>query len=814
MYEDLNQIATLRFNKELESISSETREKVREMQQEYAALTGSSGVRSGPQDAAIGRAQIEGSERLVRALFEIWVDLVKRRNGHISHPDVDFIAKKLEGFAQTQKGHLHRAFSSQRMGAVVNLLTEEAGRCLYAATASARRNLAIMVREHELFSRPADAIKQQGSETSPANEDGHQQQTIERPNPAGPQRRHRSEGNNILSASEPSIERTIWAQIWSWSVVGVIVPFALAGGIAFMTSEHPWAADVFYVGGTVLFLIKFWTWEDARQQPGAPKQVLQVGVTLLALIFVVVAVLWNHTINRVTSTPQLNGPPAVGTEATRGDRAHAPGRSAPIESKPEEPSQEAAPPGSEGPTMSVADRVKIIIAGHLQVNATQLKSTDDFEANLSADPADVYFLMRSLEQEYNITIPATDSSNLHTVGETISYVEKKVQKKQKHERTILDKPVSSNATPTTGSDEAPPIVNKTPALRYILESDFDDEVLRQTGPVLVFFCTESQDACRVMAPTISSIAQEQQGRLKTVAVDVNINKNLPKKYDAGYFEVPVTIYFSGGAEKGRIAGAASREAVEHLIKNPQAFEREAANRDPLEAISNIPESDFNNQVLKAEIPVLVYFYSPDDACKQVSPLVSQVASEHRGRLKVVKVDSYTESQLAAQYDAGDYRAPLLILFTDGEAHGVLKGTTSIATIEGLIQHPEGFPFRDDTLPSVSATLAAVPDLHGAELQETLKESKLPVVVFFYNDNKDPNCRAVASIIAAAVKPYKGKINLLKMDTSSAREISYKYDSWSGPALVLFKGAKAGERKSGIISKDDVTRMLERAISAK
>jgi hypothetical protein len=76
MYEDLNEIATLRFAKELESVSSQTREKVIEMQNEYAALTSASGVRSGPQEVAIARVQIEGSERLVRALFEIWVDLI------------------------------------------------------------------------------------------------------------------------------------------------------------------------------------------------------------------------------------------------------------------------------------------------------------------------------------------------------------------------------------------------------------------------------------------------------------------------------------------------------------------------------------------------------------------------------------------------------------------------------------------------------------------------------------------------------------------------------------------------------------------
>jgi hypothetical protein len=47
MYEDLNENATLRFNKEREAIFGRTRAKVREMQNEYAALTGATGAKSG-----------------------------------------------------------------------------------------------------------------------------------------------------------------------------------------------------------------------------------------------------------------------------------------------------------------------------------------------------------------------------------------------------------------------------------------------------------------------------------------------------------------------------------------------------------------------------------------------------------------------------------------------------------------------------------------------------------------------------------------------------------------------------------------------
>lgn len=160
MYEDLNSIAQLKLAKEIQSISAETRDKVIEKKNEYAALTGSSGVRSGQHEAAICRTQIEGAERLVHALADIWTDLIKRRKGHISRPDVAFIAEKAQDYAVKQKGHLHRAFRNQSMGAVVDLLTQEADRQMNAVAASIRTNLEIMAREHEAF--PDQTAQQRG----------------------------------------------------------------------------------------------------------------------------------------------------------------------------------------------------------------------------------------------------------------------------------------------------------------------------------------------------------------------------------------------------------------------------------------------------------------------------------------------------------------------------------------------------------------------------------------------------------------------------------------------------------------------------
>jgi hypothetical protein len=86
--------------------------------------------------------------------------LIKQRKGHISDPDIAFVTGKIDPYAHTQKGHLHKAFSQQRMGAVVNLLTQEAEIRMHATVADIRRDLQIMVREYETFPNRTPAEKE------------------------------------------------------------------------------------------------------------------------------------------------------------------------------------------------------------------------------------------------------------------------------------------------------------------------------------------------------------------------------------------------------------------------------------------------------------------------------------------------------------------------------------------------------------------------------------------------------------------------------------------------------------------------------
>jgi hypothetical protein len=148
MYQDLNAIAQLKFGKEMDVIALKTQEKIRDASTSFAAM--GSGIRSGHKDTLLGQLRIDGLIELARSLYQIWVDLIGRRNGHIGRDDIAFILGKVNEFLDAQKGHLNTMFA-QLSGAVATRLTQQALQSLYALSATLHRDLEMMVREHEAF---------------------------------------------------------------------------------------------------------------------------------------------------------------------------------------------------------------------------------------------------------------------------------------------------------------------------------------------------------------------------------------------------------------------------------------------------------------------------------------------------------------------------------------------------------------------------------------------------------------------------------------------------------------------------------------
>ena len=82
-------------------------------------------------------------------------------------------------------------------------------------------------------------------------------------------------------------------------------------------------------------------------------------------------------------------------------------------------------------------------------------------------------------------------------------------------------------------------------------------------------------------------------------------------------------------------------------------------------VQYVTESDFQNEVLDAEKPVLVDFTAVwCQPCRMVDPIVKQLAQDWEGKVKVVKLDADENPNIVMQY--GVMGIPTLMLFKSGQ----------------------------------------------------------------------------------------------------------------------------------------------------
>lgn len=79
----------------------------------------------------------------------------------------------------------------------------------------------------------------------------------------------------------------------------------------------------------------------------------------------------------------------------------------------------------------------------------------------------------------------------------------------------------------------------------------------------------------------------------------------------------------------------------------------------------LTKGNFEDEVLKSEIPVLVDFWASwCGPCKMLAPTVAQIAEEYSGKIKVGKVNVDEEESLSREY--GIVSIPTVILFKNGK----------------------------------------------------------------------------------------------------------------------------------------------------
>ncbi|MCR5346654.1 MAG: thioredoxin [Fretibacterium sp.] len=89
-------------------------------------------------------------------------------------------------------------------------------------------------------------------------------------------------------------------------------------------------------------------------------------------------------------------------------------------------------------------------------------------------------------------------------------------------------------------------------IHHFSEENFEAEVLKSGGPVLVDFYADWCAPCKMMGPVIEEIAEEYDGKAKVGKVDIEANMGLAAAF--GVRSIPNFVFFRNGKAVDRVIG--------------------------------------------------------------------------------------------------------------------------------------------------------------------------------------------------------------------------------------------------------------------
>jgi thioredoxin 1 len=105
-------------------------------------------------------------------------------------------------------------------------------------------------------------------------------------------------------------------------------------------------------------------------------------------------------------------------------------------------------------------------------------------------------------------------------------------------------------------------------VREFTDSNFDNEVLAATEPVLVDFWAPWCGPCRQIAPLIDQLGDHYSGKVKVGKVNIDDNPGAAQRY--GIHSIPTLLLFKGGEVSERFVGMPPKTRLESAIDSSLA----------------------------------------------------------------------------------------------------------------------------------------------------------------------------------------------------------------------------------------------------
>jgi thioredoxin 1 len=101
------------------------------------------------------------------------------------------------------------------------------------------------------------------------------------------------------------------------------------------------------------------------------------------------------------------------------------------------------------------------------------------------------------------------------------------------------------------------------SVHHVSDSEFNETVIKASGPVLVDYWAEWCGPCKMIAPVLDTIAEEYAGKLTVVKINIDENPQTPQFY--GVRGIPTLMLFKGGEVEATKVGALTKSELAKFI---------------------------------------------------------------------------------------------------------------------------------------------------------------------------------------------------------------------------------------------------------